>query len=152
MAQKVVAHFLDHGIVKGTSMDVDPNKATCHIQTEGDGVVEVELARLKALFFVKDLMGRREYNETHAPKTGDLRLHGSHHVNLGFHDGERMGALMNRYPPNRPFFFVLPMDPRSNNIRILLNREALTTMEPATAGGTLAPKDAAGERLAPGAS
>ena len=37
---------------------------------------------------------------------------------------------MNRYPPNRPFFFLLPMDPDSNNIRILVNRDALAELTP----------------------
>ena len=41
---------------------------------------------------------------------------------------------MNRYPPNRPFFFVLPMDPGSNNIRILVNRDAVRTIEPIEEG------------------
>ena len=40
-----------------------------------------------------------------------------------------MSGLMNRYPPNRPYFFVLPMDPASNNVRILVNREAVVEME-----------------------
>ena len=30
-----------------------------------------------------------------------------------------------RYPPVREFFFVLPVDARSNNLRILVNRAAV---------------------------
>jgi hypothetical protein len=130
MAQKVVAHFIDHAIVKGTSMDVDPGKPRCHIRTQDQQTVEVDLDQLKALYFVKDFGGKPDYTEAHQPKNGDMRLRGSHQVQVTFQDGEQLSGLMNRYPPNRPFFFVLPIDPSSNNIRILVNRDAVASMEP----------------------
>jgi hypothetical protein len=130
MAHKVVAHFIDHGIVKGTSMDVDPGRPICHIQTDDRGTIEVDLTQIKALYFVKDFGGKPKYDEEHAPKTGDQRLRGSRQVRIRFQDGEEQGGLMNRYPPNRPFFFLLPMDPDSNNIRILVNRDALAELTP----------------------
>jgi hypothetical protein len=130
MSQKIVAHFIDHSIVKGTSVDVDPGKPRCHVQSAEHRNLEVDLAQLKALYFVKDFSGRPEYEETTAPVPGDMRLRGSHRVKLIFVDGEELYGLMNRYPPNRPFFFVLPVDPQSNNIRILVNRDAVRTIEP----------------------
>ncbi|KPK05025.1 MAG: hypothetical protein AMS20_07535 [Gemmatimonas sp. SG8_28] len=136
MPQKVVAHFIDHTIVKGTSIDVDPGKPRCHIQAPEQGSLEVDLAQLKALFFVKDLAGRPEHDEAKEPATGDTRLHGSHQVKLVFLDGEELFGLMNRYPPNRSYFFVLPVDSESNNIRILVNRDAVHTIEPLKEGGT----------------
>lgn len=129
MLQKVVAHLIDRTLVKGTSADVDPGKPVFHVQTGGSGTVEVKLADLKALYFVKDYDGRPDYRETHAPAAGDTRLRGSRQVEIQFTDGERLGGLMNRYPPNRPFFFVLPMDPDSNNIRILVNRDAVRSIK-----------------------
>jgi hypothetical protein len=128
MPQKVVAHFIDHTIVKGTSVDVDPGKPRCHIRTE-TGVLEVDLSQLKALYFVKDLSGRPEYSEQRAAQDGDSRLRGSHAVKLTFMDGEPLHALMNRFPPNRPFYFVLPIDAESNNERILVNRDAVVAVE-----------------------
>ena len=125
---KVVAHFIDHDILKGTSMDVDVGKPVCHIRNPERGNVEVDLSLVKALFFVRDFDGKPQYDETHEPQSGDARLRGSHLVELTFSDGEKLGCLMNRYPPNRPFFFVLPMDQNSNNIRILINRAAVRSM------------------------
>ncbi len=129
MAHKVVAHFIDHGIVKGTSMDVDPSRPVCHVHTDDRGVVEVSLEQVKALFFVKDFGGQPDYNEQHAPAAGDPRLRGSHAVEVTFRDGERLGGLMNRFPPQGPFFFMLPLDPASNNVRILVNRDAIEGMK-----------------------
>ena len=130
MLQKVVAHFIDHSVIKGTSADVDPKRPLCHVHTPAREVVEVDLRQVKALFFVKDLDGKPSYEETQAASAGDQRLRGSRQVEVAFADGERLGGLMNRYPPNRPFFFVLPMDPESNNIRILVNRDALAELKP----------------------
>ena len=133
MAQKVVAHFIDHAVVKGTSMDVEPDQPRFHLRTEDQQTVEIDLEQLKALYFVSDFAGRPDYTESQEPKEGDSRLRGSHQVQMTFRDGEQLTALMNRYPPNRPFFFVLPMDPKSNNLRILVNRNAVTAIEPLSA-------------------
>lgn len=130
MLQKVVAHFIDHSVIKGTSADVDPKRPVCHVHTPTREVVEVDLRQVKALFFVKDLDGKPGYDETHAPAAGDQRLRGSRQVEITFADGERLGGLMNRYPPLGPFFFMLPIDPQSNNVRILVNRDAVATMRP----------------------
>jgi hypothetical protein len=130
VAHKVVAHFIDHAIVKGTSMDVDPGRQLCHIQTADRGTVEVDLSQVKALYFVKEFGGKPKYDEDRAPRSGDQRLRGSRRVRVRFQDGEEQGGLMNRFPPNRPFFFLLPIDPDSNNIRILVNRDALAELTP----------------------
>jgi hypothetical protein len=127
--QKIVAHLIDHTIIKGTSGDVDPKRPLCHVQTQDRGMIAVDLREVKALYFVKDFGGRPGYDETHVPVAGDPRLRGSKPVEIHFKDGERMGALVNRYPPLGPFFFVLPLDPHSNNVRILVNREATASIQ-----------------------
>jgi hypothetical protein len=89
MANEVVARYLDGRVVKGVSLDVDPARPVCHIRT-GQGSQEVKLKELKALFFVKDLLGDAARDEV-------LKL-------------------------IRPFFFVLPADTRSNNVRVLATK------------------------------
>jgi hypothetical protein len=130
VAHKIVAHFIDHAIVKGVSADVDPARPLCHIHTQDGGTVEVDMSQVKALYFVKDFDGKPKYDETHQVHSGDQRLVGSRRVRIRFQDGEEQGGLMNRFPPNRPFFFLLPMDPGSNNIRILVNRDAVAELRP----------------------
>lgn len=125
MPQKVVAHFLDHRIVKGTTVAIDPTKPVCHIHTPADGMQEVELVKLKALFIVKDLAGRPQYREASEPNPTDLRLCGSREVYILFRDGEHLSGLVNGQRSARQFFWVLPIDPESNNIRILVNRSAV---------------------------
>ena len=50
---------------KGTTVDFGPNKGTFHLQLDEGGVSEVKVEDLKAVFFVKDLAGRPDYNEAY---------------------------------------------------------------------------------------
>lgn len=124
----IVAHYINGKVLKGLSLDVDPKRPKCHLKTETGGTVEVALAEVKALFFVKTGEGRKEYNDSKEAVAGDSRLHGARRVRVVFADKEEIRGLMNRYPPNTPFFFMLPLDPASNNVRILVNRAAVKEM------------------------
>jgi len=124
---EVVARYADGRLVKGISLDVAPAKPRCHIKTE-DGVVEVELKDLKALYFVKDLGGNPEHQEAMEPEEGDARLRGTKPIEVRFADGECLVGRTNRFPPVGAFFFVLPVDSESNNIRILINRSAVDSI------------------------
>jgi hypothetical protein len=133
MSSRVVARYTDGRLVKGITMDVDPNRPTCHVRAPAGTVSEVRLEDLKALFFVRTWEGNPAYREATDPDPADVRARGTTVVTLRFADGETIVGLTIRYPPTRPFFFVSPVDPRSNNIRMLVNRGAIVSME--AAGG-----------------
>jgi hypothetical protein len=126
---KVVARCADGRLVKGVSMNVDPSKPTVHVRTADGKMEEVRLADLKALFFVKSLDGDADHNEAMLAQPTDPRARGSHLVELRFRDGERLVAFANRYPPLGAYFFLVPVDPKSNNLRILVNREQVATID-----------------------
>jgi hypothetical protein len=128
MKNDVVAHFLDGRVVKGTSLDVAPNRPKCHVKTD-EQMVEVELEKLKALFFVRDLNGDHEYNDRLTSDPNDMRLRGTKGIDVTFHDGERLVGLTNRFPPIQQYFFVLPIDANSNNIRVLVNKFAVESIK-----------------------
>jgi hypothetical protein len=128
MSNKIVARYRDGRTIKGASLDIDPGKPSCHVRTPEGKTVEVQLKDLKALFFVRSLEGDSVHVEEQTPDPQDLRTRGSKLVTLTFEDGEVMVGLTIRYPPNRPFFFILPVDPKSNNIRTLVNRDAVASM------------------------
>lgn len=129
MSARVVARYQDGRLVKGISMDVDPARPSFHVRPPEGRAVEVRLADLKALFFVRTLDGDPERNEVLKADPADSRARGSTLVSLRFTDGEEMMGLTIRFPPNRPYFFIVPVDPASNNIRILVNRDAVAAME-----------------------
>jgi hypothetical protein len=126
--QKVVARYLDGRVVKGVSADVSAAKPRCHVTTPDQGVVEVALADLKALFFVKDLVGDREHQDSRAVDPDDPRARGASRLEIRFLDGEVMVALASSYSDARRFFFVVPADPEANATRVLVNRAAVASI------------------------
>lgn len=131
MQNRIVAHLMSGAVVKGVSLDVDLLKPRCHVKTE-DGVVEVQLADVKALFFVRDLAGDASRNDTQEVDPTDSRLRGTTQVEVLFHDGERIVGLTNRFPPRGQLFFMVPVDAASNNSRILVNLAAVRSVHPST--------------------
>jgi hypothetical protein len=127
MLNQVVARFRDGRTIKGSSLNVDVTKPMFHVRT-AEGPIEVSLADLKALFFVKDHAGNSKHREATAPTPGDPRLVGSHKLAVKFHDGETIVGVTNRFPPLGRYFFMLPIDPASNNLRILVNRDATASI------------------------
>lgn len=124
MGNKAVAHFLNGRVLKGACYDVAPERSVCHVTTP-DAVTEtVALADLKALFFVKDLAGDPLYQDSQTLDPGDLRAWGARQVEVRFRDGEWLVGLAPTYQPQRQFFFVIPVDAKSNNVRVLVNRAA----------------------------
>lgn len=138
IANNVVARFRDGTTMKGTSLNVDPTKKTCHIRGGDQKVVEVKFIDLKALFFVKDPSGNPAHNEATDPTPGDPRLVGGRKIAVRFTDGETIVGMSNRFPPLGNNFFMVPIDPKSNNLRILVNRAATVaiTEAPRTVGTT----------------
>ncbi len=128
MANQVVARFADGRLLKGSSLDVDPARPRCHIRGTDGTMTPVQLSELKALFFVKSMVGNAEHVEGGEIESTDPRLRGSKLMEVTYEDGERMVGLSVRYPPKGDFFFLVPVDPRSNNLRVLVNASRLRSM------------------------
>lgn len=129
MANLVVARFSDGRILKGTSLDVDQNRPKFHIRGTDGTMTQVALADLKALFFVKSMDGDSAHVEGREIAPVDPRLRGSRLLEVTFRDGETIVGLCMRYPPKLPYFFLVPVDSASNNVRILVNGEQLQGMQ-----------------------
>jgi uncharacterized protein DUF6982 len=128
---RVIAHYLDGRILKGESLDVDVRRPTCHITPAGglrQPRVAVHLAELKALYFVRSLVGDRHHQEADALIPADPRRRGAHPVEVTFLDGERLLGLTLRHPVADEQFFLVPADPASNNVRVLVNRAAVAAI------------------------
>ncbi len=116
---KVVAHFLDGSLLKGYVQDFNPLTPIFHLLKDtapGTKPILVKTVDLKALFFVKTLAGNREYNERKLFNEDDHPQ--GRRIEITFKDGEVLQGSALGYDPQRPGFFLLPVDPYSNNIRI----------------------------------
>jgi hypothetical protein len=129
MSKHVVARYQDGRVLKGTSLDVDPNRLIFHLRPADGPAIQVNLSDLKALFFVRNLNGDAARDDQQILDPDDPRSRGSAIVRLGFADGETITGLTIAWPPRKQFFFVVPVDTGSNNVRILVNRDAVTAIE-----------------------
>ncbi len=113
---KIVVRYPDGRLEKGTTADFFPNKDLFHLAPlgaqPGSKPLEIRFSDLKAVFFVRDFTGNRDYNdrkdfEPGKPVTGRK-------IKVVFKDGELMVGTTQGYQPNRPGFFVIPADEKSN--------------------------------------
>ena len=123
---RVVARFADGRTLKGTTQDFSPTKEAFHVITSEGGArpIKVVLADLKAVFFVKDLIGNALYNES---KEFVQTVPGKR-LQVTFADGEMIVGATQAFHPDRPGFFLVPADPRSNNDRVFVVMKAVRSV------------------------
>ena len=73
----VVARLIDGQTIKGTTLNVDPERPTFHVRTDA-GPIEVRLVDLKALFFVKNPVGNPRHQEAFASAVAAARAPPTH--------------------------------------------------------------------------
>lgn len=124
MEQKVVAHTRDGRIVKGITHDFDPAGDSFHLlPAEGGGVpVRLRVGDLKALFYVKDYLGNREYR---APRHFGAAITNGQRCVVTFHDGETVFGSTADYDEEAVGFTLYPADSDDNNLRIFVVRAAV---------------------------
>lgn len=113
---RVVARYSDGRILKGETSDFLPNKESFHVipssQPGEKGPLTVKISELKAVFFVKDLVGdprhmeRKSFDPERPPVGRKIRV--------VFRDGEVLLGTTQGYQPGRPGFFMIPADEASN--------------------------------------
>ena len=126
---KIVVRYRDGRILKGFTQNFFPNKPVFHVNrlgTTGPGdVVEVTVDELKAIFFVRDFTGNPKHVERKELSRGERpqgRL-----MEVACKDGEVIVGTTTGYDPKRPGFFLFPIDPSANNVRIFLVTGAVVT-------------------------
>jgi hypothetical protein len=134
---KVVAHFADGRLLKGYTHDFTPARDTFHLtsQLEEDfgTTYEVKLSDLKAVFFVRTFKGNLGYREKKRYEDVDTsRLRGMR-IRIEFKDGEVIRGISLSYSRARKGFFVIPVDPNSNNERIYVITTAVRDVKLAAA-------------------
>lgn len=117
---KAVVAYLDGRRLKGYIYNFSTQKDHFRLFLEQDSLqregTDVQLKELKAIFFAKDFVGNPEYKEfqTLNPVTQGRK------AEIEFQDGERIVGTTDAYNPERIGFFIVPADPRSNNLRVFV--------------------------------
>ncbi len=138
---KVVVRFLDGKVLKGTTQDFFPNRATFHLlPTEGGNGVEVRSKQLKAVFFVKNLVGDSSRKDVLGFIAGPGETAQGKKLAVLFKDQELMCGYSLSYLPEREGFFMFPSDKDSNNLRVYVLTAACQDVKAGPAADTLAHK------------
>ncbi len=120
---KIVARFQDGRILKGFTGDFLPAKPTFHLTPadppQQSKPVEVRIADLKAIFFVKDLAGRPQPHSDRQEFDPGKPVVGRK-IRVVFKDQEILLGTTQGYDPSRSGFFVMPADTEANNERVFV--------------------------------
>lgn len=118
--QKIVVRFVEGRILKGYTQDFHPSRPQLSlwpaINAPAPERVVVPLARLKAVFFVRDFGGNPDYVERN---TFEGATHGRR-IEVTFADDEVVLGTTLNYRADGQGFFLVPADPRANNVRIFV--------------------------------
>ena len=117
---KVVVKLQDGSTMKGEMYDFSPHKKYLHVHTEEERDIEIDVDKIKAVFFVKRYTG----NERHQDVYYDEMAGSGEMINVTFKDGETISGYSNAYSPESSAFMLVPADRRSNNERIFIVRSA----------------------------
>ncbi|MBZ5639570.1 MAG: hypothetical protein LAO51_12565 [Acidobacteriia bacterium] len=128
MENKIVVHMKDGTVHKGVTQDFDPASPAFHVlPAEGGGVPRrVAVEGMKALFYVKDYIGNRDFV---ARQQFDEAQRSGRRTILTFTDGETMWGFLGEASDAGPGFHFFPLDEQDNNIRVFVVRSSLKEMK-----------------------
>jgi hypothetical protein len=129
--RKVVARYADGRLVKGYTFDFGPSQPRFHVfaQPSASGPSTLVLVRdLKALFFVRDLVGNPARRDGQEFPPGDAAA--GRHVEVRFRDGEVIVGTADSPTTDPMGFFLVPADHESNNLRVYVVAAATRAVYP----------------------
>lgn len=129
---RMVVKFNDGKIIKGWSTDFRPNKDIFHLhplEEYGKDIVEIEVSSLKAVFFVKDYKGDKNYKKVRTFEGQPPTIPSQRKIVIIFKDGEIFYGTTHSYDPERKGFFVYPIDPKDNNERVFVVNPAVNSVK-----------------------
>jgi hypothetical protein len=132
----VVARFVDGRVLKGTTHDFAPQKASFHLSQPDNPAARalaVSVGALKALFFVRSYEG----NPKHVEGDDFEKAKGQgRRIVVTFTDGEVLCGFTTGYAKDKQGFFVIPVDPASNNTRVYVVTASVQRVEWADTAAT----------------
>ncbi|HAJ32588.1 MAG TPA: hypothetical protein DCK79_04360 [Candidatus Atribacteria bacterium] len=129
---KLVVKFKDGEIRKGWSTDFKSNKDIFHlhsVEEDSNKILEIEISSLKAVFFVKDFIGDKNYKKVRTFEGQPKGTPSERKIVIIFKDGENFYGTTHSYNPERKGFFVYPIDPKDNNDRVFVVAPAIESVK-----------------------
>jgi hypothetical protein len=126
---KAVVAFLDGRRLKGYIYNFSAQKDRFCLFLKQDTAqrkgTEVQMKDLKAIFFARDFVGNREHHESQELTSQNQ----GRKTEVTFRDGEKLVGTTDAYNPQKVGFFLIPADPRSNNLRVFVITKNTTQIQ-----------------------
>lgn len=130
--EKLVVRFHNGRVLKGISNDFSTNRDHFHLtsvnRSSTNQTIKISLGDLKGIFFVKDFVGKKEYQEDKGFSKPGKTFYGKKTV-VHFKDGEILYGFTQNYAPDRPGFFLYPYDSHSNNLKLFAINSSVAKVE-----------------------
>ena len=129
---KIVVKFKDGKIVKGWTTDFGQNKEFFHlhpIKEYGEDIIGIKISSVKAVFFVKDYKGDKNYKKVRTFNGAPKGIPSERKIIVIFKDGENFYGTTHGYNLEKKGFFVYPIDPKDNNDRVFVVNPAVDSVK-----------------------
>jgi len=132
LKKKVVVKYQNEEIIKGwvEEFQLDRNYFILYplIEYSEEERLEINFDSLKAVFFVKDFTGDKNYKKVRTFDV-DLKITPSQRkLIVIFKDGENLYGTSHDYGRYKVGFFVYPIDPKDNSDRIFVVHSAVESI------------------------
>ena len=132
LKKKAVVKYQNGEIIKGWVEEFKPEQESFIlyplIEYSEEERMEIDFNSLKAVFFVKNFIGDKDYKKVRTFNV-DLKITPSQRkLIVNFKDGEHLYGTSHSYGRYKVGFFVYPIDPKNNNERIFAVNEAIESV------------------------
>ena len=114
MTSKIVIHFKDGSIKKGTTDNFKPDRNSFSLKNIEENQEEVNIVGIKSIFFVKDFEGKKHFSyeyKDNIPGAGRK-------IKIEYYDGEIIVGYVFGYSPKNQGLLMTPANLNGNNLRI----------------------------------
>jgi len=132
LKRKAVVKYQNGEIIKGWVEDFRPDRESFTLfplfEYSQEERIEINFSSLKAVFFVKDFTGNKNYKKVRTFNV-DLKITPSQRkLIVNFLDGEHLYGTSHTYGRYKIGFFVYPIDPKDNSERIFVAHSAVESV------------------------
>ena len=129
LKKKAVVKYQNGEIIKGWVEDFRPDRESFIlfplIEYSEEERIEIKFSSLKAVFFVKDFIGDKDYKKVRTFNVDFNITPSQRKLIVNFKDGEHLYGTSHGYSRYKIGFFIYPIDPKDNNDRIFVVHSAV---------------------------
>ena len=132
LKKKAVVRYQNGEIIKGWVEDFRPDQDFFIlyplIEYSEEKSLEINFNPLKAVFFVKDFTGNKDYKKVRTFNIDVNITPSQRKLIVNFKDGEHLYGTSHGYGRYKTGFFMYPIDPKDNSERIFVVHSAVESV------------------------